>query len=816
MKFILSVIFISLLFVGIEPVSGQNLRENEIVVISGEKFILHEVKTGETIYSLTKKYKVDRAELEKHNPGLAKGPSIGDILKIPYKEGADLSLAESQQKGDPDGFKPYKIQSRRETAYFVAKENGITVEELYKYNPDKKKFKRGTILKIPYWNAPIEKEPETIAGTAEPEMIAHQVVSGETLYSLSKKYEVSETELLRINPNANNLKAGSVLYIPKKKEEETVEEVQPAKNEFSGKYLEHIIESGETLWGTTRRYGVSEAELKTLNPILNTGFPAGAVIKIPVQDAPEPLVKPFNDEAFNTHHVQKGETLYGLSRQFDVSILDLKKYNPLLEQRGLVEGENILIPVKMEETPEDTESENEVISDEPTVPEPDEDFYKVDLTVEIPEDCRPDYTRSFDQQTYNVVLFLPLFLEANDTLNREAVIDSTLLATEAEEEFTGNVVDFMADTTFQDTIEVEHIEVFKKFYGNTENFVQFYEGVLLALDHLKLQGRDVQLKVFDTQRSADSILQYISDPDFLNTDLIIGPIYPDVQAPVSQIAAKNRIPMVSPLASQSRLIQTNPYYFQVNPSREYLGVETAEMVAEEYYNSNFIVLKTEDYSRTEEGKLVNLLQEKFFNAGLMSQREGVNFTIYDFKNEGPFGLRRIMSKSKENVVYIPDSNEGSLSIAISNVNNLASDYSITLIGSHRFPSFQSIQIDHFHNLKLKYIAPYWIDYSNQNTIAFIEDFKTNYGTEPDNFGIQGYDVTSYFLKAISGFGKEFADCLPYFHVDLIQGNYHFEKYSQFGGYMNQGVSVISYTRDYEVKRERVKGQPRLVIANSYE
>ena len=238
------------------------------------------------------------------------------------------------------------------------------------------------------------------------------------------------------------------------------------------------------------------------------------------------------------------------------------------------------------------------------------------------------------------------------------------------------------------------------------------------------------------------------------------------------------------------------------------------MVAEEYFNSNFIIVKTSDYSRTTDGQLVELLREKFFNSGLLSSNEGVNFTIYDFENEGAFGLRRIMSKQKENVVFIPSSNEGELSVAISNVNNLSDEFSITLIGTNRYPNYSSIQLEQFHNLKLKYIAPYYTDYSNRQTINFVEKYKNNFGTEPDNFSFQGYDVTLYFLTALITYGNDFADCLPYLHTFQMQGNYHFEKFTQFGGYMNEGVSVISYTRDYEVKRKRVKGQPRLIMAGN--
>ncbi len=332
---------------------------------------------------------------------------------------------------------------------------------------------------------------------------------------------------------------------------------------------------------------------------------------------------------------------------------------------------------------------------------------------------------------------------------------------------------------------------------------------LLAIDSMQRTGMNIQLKVFDTQQNADSVRKAIYSDDFLENDLIIGPVYPNVQADVAALAAKNRIPVVSPLSAQSNVVKQNPYYYQVNPDRDYLAVKTAELISEEYFNSNFIIFRTSNYTGTENGKLVNLIQEKFYNSGYMGSASGVNFRIYDFEHDGPFGLRRILSREKENVIFIPSSAEGELSIGISNINNLADEYSITLIGTSRFPGYESIQLDYFHNLKLEYISPYWADYKKPSTINFIEKFKSNFYTEPGDFGMQGYDVALYFLNALKYYGKDFRDCLPYLQVDLIQGNYHFEKVSQFGGYMNQGVSVIEYKRNFDVVRKRVEGQLNL-------
>ena len=747
MRIFLTTIFVSFFLFSFNA-NAQELKENELVVIKGEKFVMHQVRTGETVFSISKRYKIEQSELEQNNPKLANGLKIGDVLKIPFREGADLTSTASDQKGSPDGFKNHKVKSRKETPYYIAQLYGITVEELLEYNKKSKKFKRGTSVKIPYWTPKPKTEPEIV--------------------------DPIEDETLGDTP---------VVTLPEEKK--------------AVSYFEHIIESGETMWGTTRKYGVSEAELKALNPILNTGFPAGAVIKIPVKEVERTVARPVNENAFQKHYVEKGETLYGLSKKYDIGIPDIKKYNPILNKRGLVYGETILIPEQPDEIFQQIVENNKVDSARLV-----KEYYEVEVPIEIPEGCLPDYSGMYNNRTYNIALFLPLFLEANDTLNREdLVIDSMDLFTEEE-------VEIAQDTTIE---MEERKELFKQFYGGSENFIQFYEGVLLAVDSLQRAGVSINLNVYDTQRNVDSVRAIIFNEPFLSNDLIIGPIFPNLQNEVAQLAAKNRIPMVSPLASQDNVTKANPSYFQVNPSREYIAVRTAEMVAEEHYNSNFIIVKNGNYEGTPEGRLVELFREKFVNSGFMSSRNGVNFTIYDFGKEGSWGLRRIMSKHKENVVYVPSSNEGKLSVAISNVNNLAREYSITLIGSSRFPNYSSIQIDHYHNLKLKYITPYWTDYNNPVTIDFVERFKTEFGTEPINFGMQGYDVTMYFMTALTTLGPNFKDCLPYLHIDQVQGNYHFEKLTQFGGFMNNGVSVVSYTRDYEVERKRIKGQPRLMV-----
>ncbi|MFW6257201.1 MAG: PBP1 and LysM peptidoglycan-binding domain-containing protein [Prolixibacteraceae bacterium] len=796
--------------------AAQQLRENEIVVIKGDKFVLHQVRTGETIYSITKRFNVDREILLENNPDAAEGLKIGDILKIPYREGANLEEQPVYQKGDPSGFKTHKIKSRTETPYFIAKEYGVTVEELYAYNPQVRRYKPGIEIRIPLWDAPaekvtekiepiepdVEKEPVAEQKEEDDKLISHKVRSGETLYSIARRYNVSTSEILFYNPGARNLKAGDILYLPA----EDKPEIQPeelTEEVTDSKFFEHIIESGETIWGITRKYDVTESELKSLNPVLRSGFPAGVRIKIPVKEEKPVEAKPINEDAFLTHVVGEDETLYGLASKYNLTIPEIKRFNPVLEKRNLVQGEKLLIPRKTDREIVEFMQEKETVD---SIPDNEPDYYDVEIPVEIPESCKPVRGTVFSETVYDVALFLPLYLEANDTLNRnteemESMVDSFEISLNRDED------ELITET---DTIieEEESEDLFFNFYGNSENFVQFYEGVLIAVDSMQRAGMQVRLNVYDTHNNKDSIRNIIYNEDFLETDLIIGPIYPDVQEEVAAIAAKNRIPMVSPLSSHSREIGINPYYYQVNPGRDYIANQTAELIADEYFNSNFIIFKTNNYEGTKQERVVNLIQEKLYNSGFMGQQNGVSFNIYDFQNEGPFGFRRILSHEKENVVYIPSSSEGELSVAISNINNLADKYSITLIGTNRFQDYESIEIEHFHNLKLEYISPYWIDYDENATVRFLEKFRKNFHTDPNNFGAQGYDVAFYFLNALYNYGRDFNDCLPYLQVDLVQGDYQFEKVSSFGGYMNEGVSVVSYRPDFDVVQKRVIGRFR--------
>lgn len=134
-------------------------------------------------------------------------------------------------------------------------------------------------------------------------IVSHQVQLGETVRMLSKKYLADPSEIYRINKFAvNGISEGMVLQIPvpirdKPKSKQPMEETQPetavAEQENQQQQdgvavidrenqIEHVVESGETLTGLSKKYGISIDEIKMSNEALNKkGLKIGQILKIP-------------------------------------------------------------------------------------------------------------------------------------------------------------------------------------------------------------------------------------------------------------------------------------------------------------------------------------------------------------------------------------------------------------------------------------------------------------------------------------------------------------------------------------------------------
>jgi len=622
--------------------------------------------------------------------------------------------------------------------------------------------------------------------------LIHPVKRGETVFSLCQKYKVTQKELTLANPGLTTvLEAGTTVKIPIGKVA-----AEPKKQETSSikapevEYYYHKVADNQTIISIARQYEITAKDLIRYNPELANGLVIGQVLKIPVskydsdgqsgKETSSVTGEKENSKDYTIHPVVSGETLYSLERKYGVTNEEMLKLNPSL-QNGLKWGTKLKIPIKtsnISESKTDNTSVNQSIAIAPPV----------NSTGSVTTECQP-FTGNTNQK-YRVGLLLPLNLPGNDKIDQGGLNKDLLLS-----KININNHPTISEST-DTTLNVNGVNIDPK----AESFIEFYEGAILAIDSLKRMGMNIELLVFDVtnQQMINAILQL---EEFRDLNLIIGPVYPELQESVASFAAKNRIPMISPLSSAGNFEQNNSWYFKVNPTKEFQLEQTATYIANEYSKKNFFLLQQSGNSSSADAQLATLCKEKLEN------RSGKQlFHEYNLQENGVNSIKPLMDENGENIFVIPTDNEAQVSVAVTNLTALAEHYNIVLMGTPTLTRLKSIQTENYHRIRLRYLSPYFVDYTKPLVKRFVGNYRETFSAEPSQFSFQGFDVSYYFLSALFKYGKDFRACLPNYSMELTQMVFNFWKVAPMGGSMNHGMFVTGYERNFDVVNYGIAGE----------
>lgn len=596
----------------------------------------------------------------------------------------------------------------------------------------------------------------------------HVVEPGQTLYSISRAYNVPQKEIILENPTLYvlELQAGQTLKIPFRPE---AEEEEVVADEPEGEFIFHTVEPGQTLFFLSRTYNVDMDDIVSLNPGVEEGLQIGQVVRIParrVYISREGF--PAEDDNYIYHKVERGETLFSLSRRYDVPVRAIRRANSRLIW-GLKYGEFIRIP----KDPDDHDYEFEIaevpfdIVAEPLQPDIDEE------EILFEAGCMQFDYREYDRP-FNVSVLLPLFIERNYPVEVPDTLD--------QEQIAALYPDYVRSTS-----ELHH---------STIPFLEFYEGARLAVDSLVRAGLSVNLNVYDTERSTEKVREIIRKREFRSSDLIIGPVYPENMSIVADWARQNRVNIVSPLTPRSEFLYGNPYIFQVTPPAS-VELEQASIFISNFPCSNFVLIHKNDPFERDlvEAFKANIFKHFSYN----STFDDVVFKEVIFEDQ-TVNIEQSLVEGEKNVVIVPSTNQAFVSDVLIRLNVLSRNYDITIFGMNDWQRFANIEVEYFHNLELHFASPFFVDYENENVRNFLRRFREKYKTEPSQYGFLGYDIMFYFLGAMHKYGPDFRDCLPVIHTELLQTEFLFRKSDYRNGFENNGISIVKYEKDMNITR----------------
>ena len=282
------------------PSSGRSLpsvvpsspSRNTAIASSGKGIpSTYKVQSGDTLSAISRKYGVSVDELYAANGGRSKLNTlrVGQVIRLgsPAKATAVASASSRTAAKKSSVPSSYKVQSG-DTLSAISRKYGVSVDELYAANGGRSKLDTLQVGQVIRLSAPAKSASRPSSGSSSVRLASHTVKSGETAYAISRKYGISFDELCAVNGGKDalsRLAPGQVLKIPGTKvvaEKKTSSsgssrQVQARKSAAE----EYCVQNGETLWSISRKFNMKPMELLALNGMdESTRVKVGDTVKV--------------------------------------------------------------------------------------------------------------------------------------------------------------------------------------------------------------------------------------------------------------------------------------------------------------------------------------------------------------------------------------------------------------------------------------------------------------------------------------------------------------------------------------------------------
>jgi ABC-type branched-subunit amino acid transport system substrate-binding protein len=300
--------------------------------------------------------------------------------------------------------------------------------------------------------------------------------------------------------------------------------------------------------------------------------------------------------------------------------------------------------------------------------------------------------------------------------------------------------------------------------------LDLYEGMMLAVDTLAKQGINIELRAYDTERSASKIKTLLLLSELKASDMIVGPLFQEENTPIQEFSHVNQINLFNPISNNYDLIKENFYGFLFQPSYETLGMESATYLAETnkhkkcmvFYGdskrdstlaANFVsqakqsglrVLRSERVTKETSGKILDILAKP---------------TEFDeFKYPTQFTL----PKDSLDAVFVASDDPLIYTKVISSVETRKD--SVTVIGTESWLDQAAVDYAKYESLGIVLYAP---NFSSENNVAyqkfqrkFIKEHGRNSSTASyTNYAKIGYDFMLFAGHTLKQHGVYFQDAI---------------------------------------------------------
>ena len=397
-------------------------------------------------------------------------------------------------------------------------------------------------------------------------------------------------------------------------------------------YFLHTIEKGQSLYSIASMYGVSQADIIKLNPGSDERIFIGRTLRIPRSAA--------NAQKETYHTIASGETLYRLTVKYNVSAKAICDANPGLSAENFRIGQVILIPSTAEaETTAPAETQSNTVVANNNIPGPVEsrcrDMHKVKRKETV-----FSISREYGISEAELIAANPE-LKGENKIKKGTFLCIPYPKAQAEQSAQPQAMPTDSELFRENKKETERFSTIKAAVilppfldgvskSESSRMVEYYEGLLMAVDSLKRTGTSIDLYTYNSGPESASLNSILGKSEMKDMDIIFGPLYQQHIEPLAEFAKKQDTRLVIPFTSKDNTVFQNPAVYQINTPQSYLYSEVYDHFVRQFPNANVIFIEASQGAK-DKAEFIKGLKDELRNRSIPMKSLKEDVTVESLK-----------------------------------------------------------------------------------------------------------------------------------------------------------------------------------------
>ena len=544
------------------------------------------------------------------------------------------------------------------------------------------------------------------------------------------------------------------------------------------RFITHKVKKKETLFGLAQQYEISIEQIKVYNPTLErVGLKRKMMLRIPVFESPVMVIEAPSVDT-ESYLVPPKATKWRIAYTYGITIQELEALNPSLKN-GLKAGQILQLPISTKDSlvaPTPAYNYYTVL--------PKEGYYRIEkklgVSQGILDSLNPELIAKGLQA--GMVLKVPLEFSGDLKIQDDLLVQKINLFDSLNpldrSLRVGLLLPFKVNSLELDSIEKTR-EFFKKRNLSSLSF-DFYSGTRLAMEVLSEQGIASELTVFDTQNRKAKLVQLMQNSLLSQQDVIIGPLIPKNFDFISALPKLSKVPKVAPLSYKE--VHMRPNVYQSIPPKKQLRDRMLKHLDNVLSEEENIVIVADSLNREVE----KMLQERY------------PFAIQFRPEQGGYLDSELMDSllldSIPNKIILESENFSLISSISSQLSGkISPSRPIQLFTTYRGAAYEdpNISAATFASLAFTFTSGYHPQLFDEGLMA--ERFLNRFGMYPSKEAKRGYDLTLDLLLRMTRKGN-LAEGSSLGETDYVESLFDYKPQPN-GSYINKGIFLLQYRED---------------------